>query len=204
MKKNGFTLIEIIAVIVILGVVMTIAVPVVSEQILNSRKSSYISTVKAYTETIMGEYEMKNIGSYLYDDEIMLVPIKKIKLEKGVSEESPFGSYLNNYSYVLIAPENNSYNFYANFLDSAGYGVKMLPLNKLDSEEVKKISKNDMSNISVYTSCSLETNKFEISDVIFEYNDKEYIPCEYRILGNKDSVECDSNNDLTPVVLCEK
>ncbi len=45
-KKNGFTLIELLAVIIILGVLMLVAIPSVTAYINNTRKESYITTVK--------------------------------------------------------------------------------------------------------------------------------------------------------------
>ena len=42
MKNKGFTLIEIISVIIIIGVIMVIAVPSVSSYITNARKDTFI------------------------------------------------------------------------------------------------------------------------------------------------------------------
>jgi len=206
MGNKGFTLIEIVAVVVILGVIMTIAVPAVSEQILSSRKSSYLSSVSAYAETIMGEYDMKSFGSYLYDDEIMLVPIKNISLDKGANMKSPFGNFLNNYSYIVVAPENNSYTFYANFLDDAGYGINMVPVNSLEKNDIKKTNKSDIRDISYFVSCSVNAKKYTLSDIIFEYNNKVYVPCDYRVYDTDASseIECDSTSDLAIVVMCEQ
>ena len=50
MKNKGFTLVEILAVIVILGIIMMIAVPRVSEQILKSKKSTYVTDSKRFIE----------------------------------------------------------------------------------------------------------------------------------------------------------
>ena len=52
MNKKGFTLIEVMAVLVILGVVLLIAVPSVSTYIVNSRKSNYYTTANSYVDTI--------------------------------------------------------------------------------------------------------------------------------------------------------
>ena len=51
-NRKGFTLIEIIAVVIIIGIIFTIAVPMVSSYILDSRKTSYYGTISAYVETI--------------------------------------------------------------------------------------------------------------------------------------------------------
>ena len=95
-NKNGFTLVEIISVVVILGVLALIAVPAVSGYITNSRKTNYSTTILSYLQTVKGDYDMGTYGDKIYDNELMIVPIKLVKLEKGGSTESPFGSYLYN------------------------------------------------------------------------------------------------------------
>ena len=46
MKKNGFTLVELLAVIVILAIILVIAVPKISDTIDNAKKGSMASSVK--------------------------------------------------------------------------------------------------------------------------------------------------------------
>ena len=47
MKKKGFTLIELISVIVVLGVLALIAVPMVLTQINDTRKETYRASVRS-------------------------------------------------------------------------------------------------------------------------------------------------------------
>ena len=46
MKKNGFTLVELLAVIVILAIILVIAVPKITDTIDNARRGSYESSIK--------------------------------------------------------------------------------------------------------------------------------------------------------------
>ena len=46
MKKNGFTLVELLAVIVILAIILVIAVPKITDTIDNARKGSFESSIK--------------------------------------------------------------------------------------------------------------------------------------------------------------
>ena len=72
-KKKAFTLIELLAVIIILGVLMLVAVPSVTGYISNSRKEAYINTAKEYVNSFGLEMEV-----------IESVPVSEdIKLRRG-------------------------------------------------------------------------------------------------------------------------
>ena len=62
-NEKGFTLIEILAVVIILGIIMIITIPAVSNYIVSSNKSAYASDLVAFAETVKAEYEMKEYES---------------------------------------------------------------------------------------------------------------------------------------------
>lgn len=63
MKNKGFPLIELLAVIVILGVILTITIPIVSGVIKSSMKQTFIIDTKNILETISA----KRMGSIKFD-----------------------------------------------------------------------------------------------------------------------------------------
>jgi len=50
-NKNGFTLVELLAVIVIMGILMIIAIPAISRVIENSRKDTFVDIAKSYANS---------------------------------------------------------------------------------------------------------------------------------------------------------
>ena len=79
-KKGAFTLIELLAVIIILGVIMIIAIPSVTKYISNSRKNAYIDTAKnlvgsARTLVNSGDLEMYDQNATYY------IPVTCLKTE---------------------------------------------------------------------------------------------------------------------------
>ena len=69
MKNKGFTLIEIIAVVIILGILAIIAVPTVSNYIESSRKSAYVQTIKdvlASAGANLTKSQMKNLDCFFF------------------------------------------------------------------------------------------------------------------------------------------
>lgn len=63
MKKKGFTLVELLAVIVILAIILAIAVPSITKLIDNQRKSAFESSIKL----IIKNLEVKLLGDEEFD-----------------------------------------------------------------------------------------------------------------------------------------
>ena len=178
MNKKGFTLIEVIAVIIIIGVMLLIAVPNVTGYIFTSRKSSYATDIHAYLETIRAEYLEREYGPLIEDDELLIVPIKTVVLEKGDSGQSPFGNYVYDKSYVVVAPEKSGYEYYANVLDDTKHGVMMISYSVLDRDEIL----DDASEIKAWT-------QYVGTEAIFTFKSKEYKWCETRAPKGKTAEE---------------
>ena len=125
MKKRGFTLIELLAVIIILGILMLIAIPSVTSYINNSRKQSYVSTIK---ELIKGTSNLVNSGDLeMFDtDTTYYVPCNCIDTENG-SVQSPYGKL--DKSYVVTTYDGDNYNYYYTGRDIAGMGIKNITLD---------------------------------------------------------------------------
>ena len=103
MKNNkGFTLVETIAVIIILGVVLSIAVPSITNVVKSTNKNRMISDAETFISEVKEYVESDTIGNTPKDKKYKLVNIKS-KLSK-----SPYGGNYNmESSFVII--NNNSY-----------------------------------------------------------------------------------------------
>ena len=64
-NKKGFTLVELLAVIVILGVLLMIAVPAIQNVIRNSRKKSFESAAKLALENVETMASAERTGNTL-------------------------------------------------------------------------------------------------------------------------------------------
>lgn len=120
MNKKAFTLIELLAVIIILGILMLVAIPSVTNYINNSRKEAYITSAR---NIIKGAINLVNSGELdVYDPTVTYYISKKcINLETG--GESPYGGDFNP-AYVLITYDNNSFYYYWMSTDNNGMGIK--------------------------------------------------------------------------------
>ena len=89
LNKKGFTLVELLAVIVILGVLLLIAVPSVTKLIDNSRKNAFKSAVQLSIENVESVASMEKTAN----DSIAecYVDIDDIDLERGEFDSSTKG-----------------------------------------------------------------------------------------------------------------
>ena len=102
MKKNAFTLVELLAVIVILAVLLTIAVPAVSNYIVNSKKESYVVVMQEYLAAARNLILSEQVKAPLDKNEVTILSFDAIPLEKGTTT-SPFGSeWVDSKSYVAV------------------------------------------------------------------------------------------------------
>lgn len=160
-KKNGFTLIELLAVIVILAILLAIAVPAVSNYITNSKRESYISAVKQFTDAVRKEITLEE---YPVTDEntVYYINMKNIDTEKN-SGTSPFAPWKE--GYVVVTVKNNLFSYYWTSVDEKGWRVDL-------SKKVDELTRDD-----VYKSDNLTiTNNKQIGGrdniVVYEPNDQ--------------------------------
>lgn len=104
MKNNkGFTLVETIAVIIILGIVLSIAVPSITNVVKSTNKNRMISDAETFISEVKEYVESDTIGNTPSNNKYTLEDIKgKTKLSK-----SPYGVEYKEDSYVQIV--NNVY-----------------------------------------------------------------------------------------------
>ena len=60
--KRGFTLVELLAIIIILGIIITIAYPAIKHQIVSSQNASYDRTIKSIEEAARNYGVEHNLG----------------------------------------------------------------------------------------------------------------------------------------------
>ena len=140
----AFTLIELLAVIIILGVLMLVAIPSVTSYIGNSRKSAYITTSKKLVD---GAIARVNGGDFdIYDTETTYyIPYSLIATETGA--RSPYGDFKN--AYVVVTYNGDSFEYYWTSTDNTKMGIKLIDADLLDNDKVVPNIDNVEPNIAI-------------------------------------------------------
>ena len=157
MKEKAFTLIELLAVIIILAVLMLIAIPAVSNYINESRKKTYVDTAKAL---IKGATNLVNSGDLDMTDTNTTYYIPYTCVNTETKSKSPYGDFEEAYV-VVTYNKNDSYDYYFYSKDSTGVGIYPITEESALSAEcirsgIENISTNvglgKRKNIKVYNS----------------------------------------------------
>ena len=140
LNKKGFTLVELLAVIVVLAIVMGLAVVAITGVLDNARKATFVTDAKSFLEgarNIVTSAEMNslldgNAGTYAVACDSSTIPtsteipISAIKVQQG-GDKSPYGNLYdkaNSTIYVSAAKDGNDCKYtYKIYLTDGVYAI---------------------------------------------------------------------------------
>lgn len=164
-NKKAFTLIELLAVIVILAVLLAIAIPKVTQYITKSRKDGLLTTSKDLISAVRNDATSELFDFPIGVDDVTIISIDLIKLEKGGTKSSFNGAWLPEYSYVAVinvgTDEDPNYQYYISIRDSKRYNIG---LTKEDMLSRDSIIRNDVSNskVTIDKMCGSEEGTYKV------------------------------------------
>lgn len=183
MNRKGFTLIEMIAVIVILGLLMIIAIPAVTSYMQSSDESVYVNSVSSFLQEAKLLYGEKEFGPQIEVNDVMIVPIGLLNMEKGNTTDSPFGKYRQEQSYILIVRTAKSTEYYATVVDDTNRGMIEVKEDELNNNVIDKVNVLTITPITNLYHCVSNSYIVDSSNQ-FKFKGATYQPVEYRNYGN--------------------
>ncbi len=174
-NKSGFTLVELLATLVILGLLVTIAAPNIVGILQSTKQNTYIEDAKKLAT--LAEYKFRSDSSIEKPQTNgNCITLSMEYLGKSEFRNAPYGGeYLDDYSFVKITRENNEYKYYVQLIEADtktdDYGNKTIVTGGDKSHirgvplvEVKELSGDDkMKKISHGLSES-SLKKYDTSD----------------------------------------
>lgn len=152
-NKKGFTLVELLAVLVILGILMGLAVPAITRLIGDNKTKTYINDAKkllARAETVVNS---KNTVIEKPDPNDCII-FSLGYLDDGSFDSSPYrdkdGEYMSDASFVVMKNNGGIYEYFVILVEkyntSSYRGVKMSTLDELNKSDYKSRVVNIKNN----------------------------------------------------------
>lgn len=157
MNNKGFTMIELLASMVLLSILMLTAVPTVLRVMDDSRKTTITNDAKKFVSSV--EYKIKHNNNYIKrpkkQNDCILITLGYLDLSSEFKEGPHGGSYSLDDSFVVVKLKSMStygnasdadkvqmYDYYVtlieNYDDNANYGVYLVPFDKLNNGHAKQ------------------------------------------------------------------
>lgn len=178
MKKNGFTLVELLGVIILLGVLSMIAVPVVRDLIKSSKKELYEEQIKQI------EQGLKNWAH----DNIFLLPDDNGVITLSLGQLAQSGHV----NYKIENPKNNK-------CFSTESELTITKYNNSYVYEVKDVISTDCDNLENLPTIKLNGNIVEYLNVEETYNEIGVSAKSYDDRNLNDSVTKTITGDGTSI-----
>lgn len=135
MKKvgsRGFSLIELLAVVVILGVLSAVGIGAYSRIVTKSKLEAYLDVVKLQAKEAS---KLVNAGDYYADDDNTVYYFDYKIFDDDKSMQSPFGKWIN--AYVAVVFDGDKYYYYWIGVDDAGWRIDLKKqVNKLTIKDI--------------------------------------------------------------------
>ncbi len=164
-KRNGFTLVELLAVIVILGIIMVIAIPNVTGILFKNRAATYVEDAKKLATT--AEYKLRGSNTGIVKPTNGKCVIMNLAyLDNSEFEKPPYGgTYLKDESFVVIKKNGAEYEYYVQLLEEIkdGSSLRGIPFMRA-ADLYKDNSTNLVANVSRDAATF-----FKMSDYNYEY-----------------------------------
>ena len=143
-KKNGFTLVELLAVIVILAIIMILVIPSVLETMNTARRKSFALYIDKVVTAVQTQYvydanggAIQGAGWYVYD----------IQTDLGLTSTGSYNGYV-----TVNATDVDNPNYYIALWDKnyeiLNHNVTMFKMPTADSSEILRYDKKDVDELS--------------------------------------------------------
>lgn len=155
-NRKAFTLIELLAVIVILGVLLGIAIPQVSQYINKSKKEGFISNAKMFIDSVRQDATSEIFYLPVNKNDVTIVTLDAMSLEKSKEKSSFGGNYIYSKSYVAIINVGTGidpdYQYYFAAQDSKDYAIPLTVEREIGPDKIIAKAKNKME-VTILSLC---------------------------------------------------
>lgn len=147
MKEKGFTLVELLGVIVILSIIMLIAVPNITSVLEKNKRQNYLADAKKLISQV--EYELRSGDiEKPTSTEILKVSLSYIGTS-DISKDPDGNKYDTTNSYVIVVRKDGYLEYYVNLvtiIDNQNKGIRLVSEDDLTGNNKLSLIKQGFSN----------------------------------------------------------
>ena len=185
MNSKGFTMIELLAVITIMGVLLLIATPMISNIVMDSRRTAYADIALSYIRSAKFKIVNKEIEKAFDEDTTYYIDVRYLE-ESGVVAPSPFGDWVEAYV-IYIIDKKGIPSYYFVSLDEEGWMINRV--------EESKINKSAVVRNQMYESVDIENIDSRGTIMFVDEDGEMYEIPEQKAWTREQTKECFSFSD---------
>lgn len=185
-NNKGFTMIELVAVILIMGVVTMISIPTYQSIINKSKRTAYADAALYYIRNAKTKIANKEIDKVFNENVTYYIDIKFLT-EDGTPVQSPFGEWVEAYV-IYIIDDHGRTKFYFLSLDEQGWMIKR--------EEEKNIDRTVVVRDQKYESVDIENIESRDTIMMVDADGDMYETPEIKAWTREQTKACFSFRDL--------
>ena len=148
LNKKGFTLVELLAMMVVLGIIMVTIIPNIVGISNSNRLQTYAEDAKKFKSIV--EYKMRSDNTYMRPSSTHCVAYTLENVAGSEFDKGPYGgTYLTSASYVVISMSSDEYKYFVQLIEQLpnGDGYRGFALRSIESIE----GKNYLNNFSLFS-----------------------------------------------------
>lgn len=176
MNNKGFMHIKLLTIIIIVCIMCFTLIPNLITYYTNNKKDEYIEIAKKCIEEVKDSIDSVEYKQIPEENQALAVQISSL----GLKIRSPYGSFKDEYSYVIVLNMGEYYDYYFASIDSSNRGIPVVNEKELNRDSIV-YGEDKLTGINKFSSIE----NLYVSNTLFEKSDN--------------SKENDKNVLLTPV-----
>ncbi len=169
MNRKGFTLVELLGVVVILSIVLTIAIPATSNYIDSSKREAFADVLSEYVDAVRKGIAAEDYTAPIDFNQVLIVSLESIPLDKGKFSSSFDSEWVKSKSYVAVVntgtPNNIEYTYLVAGQDKDRHAIPLMNIDDVNRSEVISDAKNKME-VTIQSLCGTPSGKKAVLSTI--------------------------------------
>lgn len=146
MKKNGFTFVELLAMLAVLGILMLVAIPNISGILKNQRLNTLKNDAKSMVETAKIKASKERLLKKPGNGECIIFTLNYLN-DNGNIEKGPNGGLYDQFDSVVVYTRSGSrYKYYVRLFETNNGKSTGILLS--DGEDVKDLKQSDIKEVT--------------------------------------------------------